>query len=60
MLFEGEVNSKMREMGPFYDNLAERLGAQEGRQIDPVYLELAEMMGAKDSKYIPRILAKLA
>ena len=50
----------MREIGPFYEKLAEKLDMQDVPALDPIYLELAELMEAKGSKYIPRILAKLA
>ena len=50
----------MREIGPYYEILAAKLGQSGTVSLDPIYLELAEMMGSEESKYIPRILAKLA
>src|SRR5512136_3119750 len=50
----------MREIGPYYETLAAKLGRRGVPTLDPIYLDLAEMMGTKESKYIPRILAKLA
>jgi ferredoxin len=50
----------MRQIGPYYENLAAKLAGSAPSKLDPIYLELAEIMGTKESKYIPRILAKLA
>jgi electron transport complex protein RnfB len=50
----------MREIGPYYETLAAKLGRRGTPSLDPIYLELAEKMSAKESKYIPSILAKLA
>src|SRR4030042_3635300 len=50
----------MKDIGPYYETLAAKLGKSGVSSLDPIYLELAEMMGSKESKYIPRILAKLA
>jgi len=50
----------MREIGPYYETLAAKLGKRGVPNLDPIYPELAEKMSAKESKYIPLILAKLA